>query len=595
MELRLTNSKRREMKTLYKSLLVIVFGGITLSATAQKDTTLNRHVMLEREYTPTLNEASKINTLPSVYEPVIQKAEAKFIQNAPQISLNNNILGVAPSGDIRTDIEHSKKRGYLIFGAGTHSNLDGAFGYQLVNTDNDQLDIFATYLSTNGDIDYAQKGYLFDKMKAKYSDAKVNLKYEHTFDPSILFIKASYSNTGYNYYGNSYLLPSATMGTLDFSKKQNIDIVSFGAGIRSRIEKGSALQYNGSINYSNFKSKYGSVIDDKGPKGGQLNLDVDFNSALESDKVVGVKVAVMNQSFSSPVEYQKDAFKTFTNITGSPYITFEGATWSADLGVNVSALFDIDNTFVVTPNVKAAVNVSDESKVYGQITGGVNNNTFLDILTENRYLGNFSRVEYSKTIYDAKIGFKSGVIQGLEFDIFGGYKQTNKDHLYLASQTMNWANVSLPVYADISTGQIGGLIKTNLIPYTDLSAKAVAYFYTVKYKDANIDNSAITVPTEKKAWGLPSFTAELNADIKPVEQLVISLSYLYGGGRKMFLGGKSESMKDISELNLRGEYQITDWASINVRLNNILSQKYELIPGYTLQGFNVLGGVSLKF
>ena len=54
-------------------------------------------------------------------------------------------------------------------------------------------------------------------------------------------------------------------------------------------------------------------------------------------------------------------------------------------------------------------------------------------------------------------------------------------------------------------------------------------------------------------------------------------------------------MKDINELNFRGEYQVTDWLSVNARLNNILYQRYELYYGYPLQGFNFLGGVSLKF
>lgn len=594
---RITNSKRMTMKTLYKSIFVAALGFVSLGATAQKDTILNRHVMLEREYTPTLKEASKINSLPAVYEPVIQRSEAKFISEAPQIPLYNNILGGAESGDIKTGLEYSKKRGYLILGAGTHANLDGAFGYRIVNTDNDQLDIFANYLSTSGDVDYADKGYALEDIKAKYSDVKVNLKYEHTFEPSILSFKASYLNTGYNYYGNSYLLPSSNIDIFNFDKKQNVDVISFGAGIKSRPESGGLLQYDGNINYSNFKNKYGIQIDDKGPKGGQLDLNLDFYTPFQSDKTIGVKVAVMNQSFSSPVEYTKDAFKTFTNITGTPYMSFQGAAWSADLGLNVSALFDVKNSLVVTPNIKAAIKLSDESSMYGQVIGGVNNNTFLQILEENRYVSHFSRVEYSKTIYDAKIGFKSGIVSGFEFDIFGGYKQTNKDHLYYATSLGNWGNMSTPVYANVSTGQIGGVLKTNLIPFTDLSAKAVAYFYSVKYKDSDIDSPANSVapPTDKKAWGRPTFTAELNADVKPFDILTFSLNYLYGGGRKMFLQGSAKSMKDINELNLRAEYHITDWASLNVRLNNVLSQKYELVPGYTLQGFNALAGVSLKF
>jgi len=79
------------------------------------------------------------------------------------------------------------------------------------------------------------------------------------------------------------------------------------------------------------------------------------------------------------------------------------------------------------------------------------------------------------------------------------------------------------------------------------------------------------------------------------------LNYLYAGGRKTVYSSymipvqEVIKMKDINELNFRGEYQVTDWLSVNARVNNILFQKYELQYGYALQGFNVLGGLSFKF
>ena len=107
--------------------------------------------------------------------------------------------------------------------------------------------------------------------------------------------------------------------------------------------------------------------------------------------------------------------------------------------------------------------------------------------------------------------------------------------------------------------------------------------------------------SEKKAWGRPTFTAELNADIKPIDKLTFSLNYVYAGGRKTVYSNyiipvqEVIKMKDINELNFRGEYQVTDWLSVNARVNNLLFQKYELQYGYALQGFNVLGGLSFKF
>lgn len=602
------------MKTIYKSIFVIGLGIVSLTAAAQKDSTLIRQVLLEREYNPTLQDASKINTMPSIYSPAMKTRDVNYISSTPRITLSNSQLGTAESGDIKTNVDFSKKRGYLNLGAGTHSNLDGALGYRIVNAERDRLDIFATHSSTSGNVDYIDGSkYLFDEVKAKYSASKVNLKYQHTFDPSILSIGASYYNTSYNYYGNSFA-PNGYDEALpfDFTSRQNVDVFGIGAGLKSSANNGGELKYEGNISYQNFKSKYGVLPLDKGPKGGQIDVDVNFFSEFGSDKAIGIRGALMNQSFSSPIEYEENAYHGLTTITGTPYFKIEGGSWNVNLGVNLSAAFDVKTKFLFSPNIKAEARVYDVNVFYGEVTGGINNNTYLDILRENRYVNLFSRVAYSKTLFDAKVGFKSGVVSGFEFDIFAGYKKTDNDHLFLATNSfptaeasldpsvLAWGNVGTPFYAKIGTGHVGGLLKTNLIPLTDLSARITAYFYDVKYAAEYVDMSGDHL-LEKKAWGRPTFTAELNADVKPMENLTLSVGYLYGGGRKTFrFDGTidyvaSIKMKDINELNFKGEYKITDWVSVNARLNNVLNQKYELQYGYPLQGFNVLGGLNFKF
>lgn len=601
------------MRTLYKSIFVVSLAAFSLNATAQKDSTIIRQVLLEREYNPTLQDASKINVLPDIYTPVVQPKERTFISTAPQITLSNNQLGAAESGDIKTTVDFSKKRGYLNLGAGTHSNLDGALGYRIVNADRDILELFGTHSSTSGTVDYIDgKNYILEDVKAKYSASKVNLKYQHIFEPSILSIGASFYNTSYNYYGNSFLGKEVSAFPFDLNSRQNVNVFSIGAGLQSSETNEGVLKYLLNLNYRNFTTKYGMFDDSEKPKGGQFDLDWNFFAELEADKYVGVKGSLMSQSISKKNEYMyidDTRYHGFTNVTASPYLKFQGANWNVDLGVNLNGMFDKKTKFMVSPNILASVNISDVNKLYAEVTGGVNNNTFLDILQENRYVNLSSRVEYSKTVYDAKVGFRSGAIDGFEFDIFGGYKKTDRDHLYLFSRggvfiedytpVEKWSNMSTPVYADISTGHIGGLIKTNLIPYTDLSAKLSTYFYSVKYVNTDVKVYDHEI-AEKKAWGRPTFTAELNADVKPFDKITLSLNYLFAGGRKTYFVNQLQvgsviDMKNINELNFRGEYQITDWVSANVRLNNIFFQKYELQYGYPLQGFNVLGGLSFKF
>ncbi len=608
------------MKRLYKYIF-IVSAILPFTVQAQqtaKDTILNRQVMLERDYNPTLQDASKINTLPAIYEPVINPGNAQYQDRSPQISLNRNLLGKVSSGDINTNVGYSEKKGYLILGAGTNANLEGAFGYQLVDAPNDILNIFATHSSTSGNVDYETKDFADTKAKAKYSDSKINLDYRHTFEPSTLSFGAYYRNMGYNYYGNPFWSKSHSYGSgSDMNSRQGVNIFNFNAGVKSREDYDAILKYEVSAGYTYFKNKYEPIYLDyrDGAKGGQIDANVNFYTAFDVDKTIGVKGKIMNQSITEPdfvAKLYDDTYHSLTNIEATPYFDITGGSWDISLGLNVGYVFDLKNKLVVSPEINMSVTLAERNKLYLSATGGVNENTFLQILDENRYVNQMARVGYSRTPYDIKVGFNSGAITGFEFGIFGGYKQTKDDHLYTPTGgalspthyfAYKWGNVSTPFYADISTGHVGGLIKTNLIPQTDLSAKVTGYFYDVKYVSGYMPSYANELPTEEKAWGRPTFTAELNADISIMPELTLSLNYIYSGGRKGYIGATTSenpavgvvSMKDINEFNIRAEYKVLDWLSIYARANNVFNQKYELIQGYTLQGFNALGGLSFKF
>lgn len=596
------------MKAIYKTIFVIGLGITSLAVSAQKDTTLTRQVLLEREYNPTLQDASKINTTPDIYTPVIKQGSINFVSSTPQIKLDNNRLGASAPSDIKTNVDFTKKRGYLMLGGGTNGNLDGTAGYRIVDGERDRLDLFANYDATSGKINYLDKeNYLNKDVKAKYSNAGVNLKYQHTFDPSILTVEASFRNTGYNYYGNSFYPKGGVANPYDYNSKQSVNLFTLGIGLKSSETNEGNLKYIGNIGFSHFGNKYGPTSLTGGVSGEQIDLGVNVFTEFDTDKTMGIDGSIMYQTFGKEDWFKNDdVYHKYMNVQGTPYLKFLGENWDVNLGANVNFLFDVKVGFSIAPDIKANVRINDVNKFYAEIGGGVNNNTFLNILQENRYVNPATRVEYSKTLYDAKIGFSSGVVSGLEFDVFASYKQTNKDHLYVYYPSENissaWSLVGTPLYANVSTGHIGGQLKTTLIPYTDLSAKITGYFYNVKYRDGYVTMILPEAISEKKAWGRPSFTAELNADVRPMDKLTLSVNYLYGGGRKgMYVdpvpasGWTSVKMKDINELNFRGEYQVTDWLSVNARLNNILYQRYELYYGYPLQGFNILGGVSLRF
>lgn len=592
------------MNTIYKSILFAGLGCFALSMNAQtaKDTVFNKQVTVQREYNPTIQDAAKINTTPAIYEPVIIAKDLRFMDAAPRLQINDKRLGMSSSGDINTDVLYDKRKGYLIFNAGNYINLDAAAGYRIVNSAADKLNLFATYNSTDGKLDFVEKdkGYALRKSKAKYAEMGINLDYEHKFEPSILRFDASFMNMNYNYYGNPFLATQPSSIFMD--KKQNVDIFRIGAGLKSSVNNTSNLKYDATIGYTYFKEKYGPSINDKGPKGGIFRTSADIRLGLDADKSIGLDMYVMNQSGidADYSTFQKEAEHSLTNTYGIAYFNIEGGNWHALLGVKTGYVVDNRNSVIIAPEIRTSVNILDKNALYLNVTGGVNENTILDILQENRYVNMMNRVAYSKTLYDINGGFKLGAVKGLEFEIFARYKHTKKDHLYVTNTynptEYSWGNLSNAVYANVSTGNFGALLKTKLIPYTNVQAKLTGYTYNVKYDGGYLASVETAIPTEKKAWGRPTFTAELNADVVDVVPgFTLSMNYLLSAGRKAYFSGNSVSMKNINELCFRAEYQLFDWMAINARVNNVLFQKYERVYGYAIQEFNMMGGISLRF
>src|SRR5690554_2445559 len=121
-----------------------------------QDSLLRRQMELERDFNPTLLDANKITSLPTLREPTVQKANTNYSTWAGRATPPLEIALPRP-GDIMTAIPYSTKKGYLSFHAGNYANIDGALGYRILDDQKNRLAFTFNHNSTNGDIRYAQE------------------------------------------------------------------------------------------------------------------------------------------------------------------------------------------------------------------------------------------------------------------------------------------------------------------------------------------------------------------------------------------------------------------------------------------------------
>ncbi|MDR1201749.1 MAG: TonB-dependent receptor [Tannerellaceae bacterium] len=581
------------MKTIYntiKALFIIVLSSFSYSMLAQES--VNRELTLEREYDPSVQDANKVNTLPEIKEPVVSKRSIDYATFTLPTEPKRE-LGILPSGNIMTDIEYNKRKGYLNFGIGTYLNINADAGYHILSTDKDQLNIFFSHRSTNGNIKYLQQEGEHEKTKAKLNDNLGGVNFRHQFEQAALKLGADYGYSSFNYYG----LPGASPyfylpnERLTDETNQINQLIKINAGVESRED--ATIGYLFDLDYTNFSYNYGLNKETDGITEHNVGGKLALSSSFGGNQRVGIGGKFNYFNYSLPTG--DFLFENYFEGTLNPYYVVNDDNWNIRLGAKVMFITGDNSKFFASPDIAADITVGSKTVLYLTADGDIRSNSAYQLSRENRYINPEHGVMPSRTWLDAVVGLKSGVAPGFWFNLFGGYKITDKDYFFIPALTyQGFANVSNTFSLNSNRLQ-GGLEMT--YAYQEIfkiSLKGVYNKWSVEKKESP---SSGYIPTLKYyAYGRPEMEFNAGITVRPIDNLTLGLDYYLATGRKTYVSGpENEKMKNINELNLTGSYTINDTFGAYVKLNNLLFQKYELLYGYPLQGFNVMAGITITF
>ena len=138
-----------------------------------------------------------------------------------------------------------------------------------------------------------------------------------------------------------------------------------------------------------------------------------------------------------------------------------------------------------------------------------------------------------------------------------------------------YMEVLRPIYGDLSHAHLGGMIQSNIWAPLDISLRLKKNFYNIDY--VNIDGTDIEDP---EAYNKPGFEVDMRATFSLTSYLKLTANYYFAGDRWSYYGGENLKMDNINDLNAGALYQINDAFSINLRVNNLLAQKYDIWYGY---------------
>lgn len=580
-------------------LFIFLFSGFTLMA---QDTILNRNVSVEREYRPVIQDAGKINSIPQVLEPKVEKNPAVYSDFNLPLNADYNIHTL-PAAELIPD-RSTDKKAYARIGFGTYLNslLDAAF--PLINQPGMLLN--AT-LSHNGTLE----------AKRFHTTTKADISFEKLFKDFSIYAGVNGSHEYLKYYGNSFNLESqidpfsyaALNSTPTYTEINRAGINTSGRTFipyefllsadntfwRLNAMLGlSSLPLAKDIRYR-AEVKYNLFSDVNGLNENLIHSMARFSSPSNENRL-GIDMDLFNLFYNSTAIPAFNFWNSYSVLNLNPYYSLEREQWNVRLGVKSAFAFVHGDGF------NPSADVSGEWKpfpkwlsVYGGVKGDYEINSQTKIFAENPFLYSDLRVKDTYTPYDFYAGVKLKPLYNLLFNAYVDFRQINNQYFFTnkeyklanASPAMPVADSSLftnrfnVIYSNATLFRAGARLSYTLQDIVNVELKAA-------YNGWNVTG-------EQHAWYKPTYEAQLNATGKIDKHFSLSLDGFYEGGRWAKLGTKSVAMNDKLDLNLGIHYRYDKQFGAFLKANNLINSQYQDFYGYDVQGINFMIGGSVTF
>lgn len=615
---------KRNSVTLY-ALGVLVASTTAVNAQESvKDSTMNRELLLEKEYNPIVRDADKINKLPAVEAP--QSNKTKIVYSDLSVT-TTPVAEIRPlsSGDVQTGYEYSKKRGYFNIGYGNYNNLNGDLGFRFIDKEKNVFGIEYTHRSSNGEVSVPDMSDVSTKLKL--NDNFANLYYRHFGEKVNLASNVYYDNRNYNYYG--YLFPETPAGGLiqDEAPKQTLQ--QFGMSVALESAQVSEWEYKGKAGFYTFHEEYNDLRETSFDLGFGLgktfdNWKLDFGLNMNA-----YLYNTANEYYGSwennGVLKLKPAFK---------YDNEEGL--KATLGLNADVAFGRSPKFGVAPEVRLDWEFAQGFFLYSDITGGLDPYAMAKTMQENRYYMSANQLDNKYTVADLSLGLRSNKVGGFWFDIYTGWGYVKNDAEFYteirneyfpvsgtdesqtASETrLQGLNTLDAQVVDLFRWRVGARMSYSTGSVFTASLKIQKNGWTRHSNEDLIGDNVENAGDAQSEWGdkdfsyKPGFEVQVAATIRPVKKLVLDVNYNLYADRKATIAMMEsvwengthtssarmfhQKMKNINDLNLKATWLFNDTFSIFAAANNLTFQKYDIYYGMPAQRFNFQAGGSIRF
>jgi hypothetical protein len=561
-----------------------------------KDTIKTEVINVVTSYTPTISDAFKIKKNPKIQLGAkSKKKQLKYqIFSAPVASTFIPKSGVAKG--INMGVKERLYKNYLATGFGNNTTpFIELFLHHATRFENN-FGVYANYLSSENSIDETPLNSNFSNLNfgAFYKQEESNFTWK---------IGANFEKNTYNWYG----LPSAIFFTpttiTSISEEQSY--TSF--DVEGELIFEDFYMNSSEINLSFFSDGLSSQ-ELRFTMNPQFQIPLKIVGSEFNDLVLDTSIDYVNGEFGQSYSSTTKLEHSFFTAGVLPKYNFEYRDFTFNLGAKIYFTSDLEHKIsqlYIYPDVNLHYPlVANYVNLYIGANGDLKTNTYENFASKNPYLSPTQYITQTNMKYNFFGGFNGKLSSDVSYDLKASYSDEEDKALFIRNNSKSDGSTNMANSTPLKGYEYGNSFS---YIYDDVRTLSIYGEFTVDVNrnfvvGANGAFNSYTMKRQLRPWNLPQITGEVFAKYKRNKWYASSNIFFVSGKKDIKYSGvypstpsKIVTLKPFVDLNLNGGYHFNDKFTAFVKMNNVLNSDYQRFSNFTVQGFQILGGVSYKF
>lgn len=511
------------------------------------------------EVQPTMSRSFEaLNEVPDYSKD--HKVDYDFAIDKPQSlllpSIKTNIIGPRTGEELKS-LYGAKAKNSIKIGAGNygHTLLNGHFGYN--PTEKESRGIYINHdANSNGPTDNAF---------SSRSENEVKVYSQSLWSKALLKGALDYRRTATNFYGKE----SFPANTPEDAYGVHYDQLKFNGDIYSATE-GKKFSYQAGTEFS-------SLSGNLAPKEWLFKNYVRSSYAISSGLALRVNGEAILSNFTSNTSTNRQFFRL------QPSISYDVLP-RLNLVAGLNAVQD--DELRLYPNVQVRYRANDFIRLFAGLEGNNQFNSYHSSLQINPWLTQAVTLQNTQQKWMVSGGLMGSNERNVSYELKASYGEYTKMAFFTSSA------------ADLSQFDITYSNADAAISVLDLQADVKMSITDKIQSDLNVQyTNYANLGNLLYAYHRPNIQIALKNTIKVLPKFNVLPELYYLGGLYGFnpRTQKASTLDNILDINVKGEYAITEKFTASLSANNILGKNYQRYLFYPTQGFNFTATLAYSF